>query len=65
MLDHATLWDNIWLVAGVSLGGGGFVTQVFGALLGDLGLGAKLIITLGVAVIFFGTMYFFGSAAHV
>ena len=64
MLDHATLWDNIWLVGGIALGGGGFGSQVFGTLLGDLGFGVKLLVTLGIAGIIFGTMYFLGPAPH-
>jgi len=60
-MDHTAIWENLWLVGGISLAGGGFASQVAGVA-GDLGLGIKLIVTVGIAAIIFGSLYFFGSA---
>ena len=59
-MDHTTIWDNIWVIGGISLGGGGFASQIAGVA-GDLGLMIKLMVTLGIAGIIFGTIYLFGS----
>jgi len=59
--DHATLLDNIWLLAGISLGGGGFASQA-AAVAGDLSFMVKVMITLGIAAIIFGTIWFLAPA---
>lgn len=61
--DHATLLDNLWLLGGVSLGGGVFASQAAGVI-SDMGFGLKVLITVGIAGIIFGTIWFFGAAIH-
>lgn len=61
--DHTTVLQNLWLVAAISLGGGGFVGQVAGVLHGDLGIGAKALIALGTALIIFGCIYYLAPAS--
>lgn len=61
MPDHDTLMQNLWVLGGISLGGGVFASQVAGVA-GDLGFGVKVLITLGVAAIIFGTIWFFAPA---
>jgi hypothetical protein len=63
VIDHALVLQNPWLVALVSLGGGGFASQVAGFVSGDLGFGAKLMVAAGTALVIFGTFYFFAPAA--
>ena len=60
-MDHDSLLQNLWLVGGISLGGGALASQVAGVV-GDLGFGVKLLITLGVALVIFGTIWFFAPA---
>jgi hypothetical protein len=55
--------QNFWTVAAISLGGGGFASQV-ASTFGDLGFGLKLVLAGGIAAIIFGTIYFFGSTSH-
>lgn len=61
MPDHQTLLDNLWLFAGISLGGGGFAGLV-ASVFADLGCGLKLLVSLGVAIVIFGTIYFSAHA---
>ena len=61
-VDHSLVLENPWLVAAISLGGGGFVWQVAGTVNGDLGFLAKLMIAAGTALIIFATIYFFAPA---
>jgi hypothetical protein len=62
VIDHAAVLQDPWLVVAISLGGGGFASQVAGAF-GDLGLGLKLVIAIGIALVIFGTIYFFAPGA--
>jgi hypothetical protein len=62
-IDQAALLQDPWLLVAISLGGGGFAFQVAGVLHNDLGLMAKLVIGAGIAVIIFGTIYFFAPAS--
>jgi hypothetical protein len=62
-IDHDTLMQNIWVVASIAIGGGGFATQFVGMVHGDLGFGIKILIGAGISLIIFGTMYFFAPAA--
>jgi hypothetical protein len=62
-IDHAAVLQDPWLVAAISLGGGGFASQVAGVLHNDLGLIAKLVIGAGIALVIFGTIYFFAPAS--
>jgi hypothetical protein len=57
-MDHDTLLQNLWVVVGISLGGGAFASQIAGVA-GGLGFGAKLLVTLGIAGVIFGTIWFF------
>lgn len=59
MLGHLAALQDPWLVAGISLGGGGFAFQVASVLNGDLGFVPKLVIGAGIALIIFGTIYFY------
>jgi hypothetical protein len=61
-ITHAMVMQNLWLVAAISLGGGGFAGQIVGIVHADLGLGVKLVIIAGIALVIFGTIYFFASA---
>lgn len=61
MPDHDSLLQNLWLVGGISLGGGAFASQVAGVV-GDVRFGLKLVIGAGVAGIIFACIWFFGSA---
>ena len=60
--DHAFLFKNLWLVVAISMGGGGFVSQVAGFVHNDLGMGGKLLIAIGAALVIFGSIYFFAPA---
>jgi hypothetical protein len=60
-VDHSLVLDNPWLVAAISLGGGGFAGLISGSF-GDLGFLTKLIIAAGTALIIFATIYFFAPA---
>jgi hypothetical protein len=60
-LDHSAVLEYPWLVAAISLGGGGMAAQVAG-LAGDLGIVIKLIIFVGTALVIFGSIYFFAPA---
>lgn len=62
VIDHAAVVQNLWLVVVISLGGGGLVGQVAGFVNGDLGIGARLVIGAGAALIIFGCIYFFAPA---
>lgn len=61
-VDHSLVVQNIWVVVAISLGCGGFIGEIAGFLHGDLGMGAKLLIGAGGALIIFGSIWFFAPA---
>jgi hypothetical protein len=56
---HIGALQNPYLVAAISLGGGGFFAEMAGFLHGDLGCGAKLLVGIGTAAILFATIWFY------
>ena len=48
--------SNSWTVAAISLGAGGFASQV-ASTFGDVGFGIKLLLAGGIAAIIFGMIY--------
>ena len=58
-IDHGAMMQDPWLVAAIAAGGGGFAFQVASFVHSDLGFLAKLVIGAGIALIIFGTIYFF------
>ena len=63
MPDHDSLMQNVWMLGSISLGGGVFASQVAG-FVGELGFGLKVMVSLSIAAIIFGTIWFF-APAHV
>jgi hypothetical protein len=61
-IDHATVVENLRIVAAISLCGGGLGGQVAGFVHRDLGFLAKLVIAAGIALIIFGSIWFFAPA---
>ena len=61
-VDHAIILQNPWLVAAIALTGGGLAGGVAGFVHNDLGLGPRLVIVAGIALIIFGAIWFLAPA---
>ncbi len=62
VIDHSLVLENLWVVAAISLGGGGFMGEIAGFLHGDLGCGPKVVIGASAALLIFGSIWFFAPA---
>lgn len=61
-IDHTLVVENIWVAVAISLGCGVFIGEIAGFLHGDLGMGPKLLIGAGAALVVFGSIWFFAPA---
>jgi hypothetical protein len=55
--------ENLWVVAAISVGGGGLIGEIAGFVHGGLGCGLKLAIVAGAGLVIFGAIYFFAPGA--
>jgi hypothetical protein len=62
-IDHDLVQQNIWIVAAIAVGAGGFMGEIAGFVHGNLGCAAKLMIVAGAALVIFGAIWFFAPAA--
>ena len=62
VVTHALVLENLWLVAAISLSGGGLACGIAGFVNADLGTGPRIVIAAGTALVIFGAIWFFAQA---